>query len=219
MEKESTAKAVYTIGALSTENFRIATTCAKSIVKELASAFRQANLSISQFANWLSANESESAKFVRTSVLKASERGEIFNQIRNLYPYKDESGKLVRKVTLCKGLQTIEQIDNFSEQILTAIIERTYLRSMKPQILPQYFTADKAGKIIEIDEVTATEMIAAAKADKEAAKADKEAKLAKFERVYNELQGLAAVAVKATEKESKANLLDMLSKFIEIVNS
>ena len=219
MKKESTAKAVYTIGTLSTENFRIATTCAKSIVNELASSFRQANLSISQFANWLSVAESESANFVKTSVLKASERGDIFSQIRNLYPYKDANGKLVRKITLCKGLQSIEQIDNFSEQILMAIIERTYLRSMKPQILPRYFTTNKAGEIIEIDEISATEMIATATADKEAAKAAKSAKLAKFERVYNELQELAAVAAKATEKESKANLLDMLSKFVEIANS
>lgn len=219
MSKNTTPKVAYNVGQLSTTDYKVAATAAKNLCRELNSAFVNANLSISQFANWLSLQDTESANFVKNSVLKASDKDGIFAAIKALYPFRSIDGKLVRKITLCKGLQTIEVITNFSDAILSAIIERTYLRNLSTQVLPQYFAADKSGEIIEIDEVTAAEMIKANKAAKDANKADKAAKFAKFERIYDELQELAKVAVNASDKDAKKTLLAYISQFIEIAKS
>lgn len=219
MSKNTTPKVVYKVEQLSTTDYKVAAAAAKNLCRELNAAFTTANLSISQFANWLSLQDSESANFVKTSVLKASDKDGIFAAIRGKYPYKDADGKLVRKTTLCKGLQTIEVITNFSDAILSAIIERTYLRNCPAQILPQYFNIDKkSGKITEIDERTAAQMIEADKADKAANKAAKAAKLAKLERIYDELQELAKEAANVN-KFNKTELLDYLSRFIELSQS
>lgn len=218
MDKNTTPKVVYKVEQLSTTDYKVAAAAAKNLCRELNAAFTTANLSISQFANWLSLQDSESANFVKNSVLKASDKDGIFAAIRDKYPYKDTNRKLVRKITICKGLQTIEVITNFSDAILSAIIERTYLRNCPTQILPLYFKFDKSGKITEIDERTAAQMIEADKADKAANKADKAAKLAKLERIYDELQDLAKEAANVN-KFNKTELLDYLSKFIELSQS
>lgn len=219
MSKNNSVKVVYKVDHLETTDYKVAASAAKNLCKELNASFVNAALSISQFANWLSSQDSESANFIKSSVLKASDKDGIFAAIREKYPYKDKGGKLVRKVVLCKGLQTIEVITNFDDAILSAIVERTYLRNLSSQILPQYFTIDKGGKITEIDERAAAKMIEADKAAKLANKADKAAKLAKLERIYDELQELAQDAAKVSDKDNKATILASLERFIELSRS
>lgn len=219
MEKKNTAKKVYQIGMLSTESYDAANTAAKNIAKEVATAFKNETCSISQFCNWLYACSSDSGMFIKDAVLhlaKDAKKEDVFKAFKTAYPFVNESGQLVSKKVLCKGLQTISVITVFDESILNAVIS-AWLRDVKQTTLPEFFSVDaKTKKVAEIEPEKAESILKDAKTDKVNKDAEKAEKANKDARQLDEFKQLAT-AFKDAKKIADFDAIRV--KYLEILNS